>query len=654
MLLPLALLLACPPEQGLSTVKDDPDGRTDTDSGDDPDVDTGPVMNAEGEYCDGDDDDGDGRVDEGWPDADGNGRTDCLDATCPALAIGEGQAMALAEACATEGLEGYPLADAWTARAQWSLDSVPGMSTPLWSFSMPAVGDLDGDEAPEVVVVVTTDDLLDSRVVALDGATGAIRWTWSGALATGGVIVADVNADGAADVVAYDTSAQPVALGGDGRLLWRGNRAPSAPDYPLLSVADLDNDGTPEVIADDLVVSGRTGARRFSLDVPDTPDPYRMAAVGDVDGDGDQELALDGRLFDSDGTELWDSGLRGSYGMWAVLLDADDDGDAEIGFVGDEWTLLDERGRVLYSQPYGVAQPGPPCAGDFDGDGEAEVAWPAYDALVMYELDGTPVWSRWITDASGLAGCSGFDMDGDGALEVLFADEVAFRVLDGRTGATRISEESHRSGTVFEYPVPADIDGDGHAELLTTRNDFRGSGSAVVAWEHAGTGWTPGGATWAVHDFAITNVMPDGRVPARPIPSWQAYNVYRARVAVDALGPPDLVAAITDACVADCAYGPVKLAVQVGNQGGEAVPAGTWLSLYARATDGSRRWLGRWAMPAIPAQESLDGVEFPLRLDQVGSAGWEVVIDDDGTGVGQVEECDETNNAGTWADAFCP
>jgi hypothetical protein len=98
----------------------------------------------------------------------------------------------------------------------------------------------------------------------------------------------------------------------------------------------------------------------------------------------------------------------------------------------------------------------------------------------------------------------------------------------------------------------------------------------------------------------------------------------------------------------------VKLAVQVGNQGGEAVPAGTWLSLYALGTDGARRWLGRWAMPAIPAQSALDGVEFPLRLDQVGAAGWEVVIDDDGTGIGQVEECDEANNTGAWADAFCP
>jgi hypothetical protein len=244
-------------------------------------------------------------------------------------------------------------------------------------------------------------------------------------------------------------------------------------------------------------------------------------------------------------------------------------------------------------------------------------------------------------------------VDGDGALEVLYADEIAFRILDGRTGAARVEESSHRSGTVFEYPVPVDLDGDNHAEILTARNGFELRGAAVAAWEHAGAGWMPGGPSWGVHDFAITNLLPDGTVPRNPVPSWQAWNVYRARVAADALGAPDLVATLTDACVGDCAAGPFRIAVQVGNQGGTPVAAGAWLSVYARETDGSRRWLARFALPTIPALRSLPGVVIPLRADQVGSAGWEVVADDDGTGTGQVDECDETNNLGSWSDVAC-
>ncbi len=653
MLYALALLLGCPPDQGLNAIKDDDDGVADTASDTGPGIDTGPVLNADGEYCDGDDDDGDGQVDEGWPDEDGNGRVDCLDVSCPALAVGEEHPVALAEACSTGMLEGFPLDDPWNTRAQWSVSRVSGMLAPLWSFTMPAVGDLDGDGTSEVVIIVTDDALIDARVVALNGTDGTVRWTWPNALATGGVAIADVTGDGNADVVAYNEDGRPVALDARGRQIWASARAPSSADYPPITVADLEGDGAPEVLADDAVLNGATGARKFSLNVSATPDPYRMAAVGDVDGDGDQEIAFDGRLFDSDGTLLWDSGARGSYGMWPILIDADDDGDVEIGFVGDEWTLLDARGRVLFQQPYGVAQPGPPCAGDFDGDLTAEVAWPAYDALVMYELDGTPRWSAPITDASGLAGCSGYDLDGDGALEVLYADEVAFRILDGRTGNPRFADNDHTSGTVFEYPVPADIDGDGRGEIVTVRNDMD-DGPFVVAWEHDGDGWTPAGPTWAVHDFAITNVLPDGEVPARPLPSWEVYNVYRARVAVDALGPPDLVAAITDVCLADCAFGPVRLAIQVANQGGEAVAAGTWLSLYALETDGTRRWLGRFAMPVLPPLTAVAGFEVPLRVEDIGTAGWEAVIDDDGTGTGRVEECDEANNVGAWTDVTCP
>jgi hypothetical protein len=271
----------------------------------------------------------------------------------------------------------------------------------------------------------------------------------------------------------------------------------------------------------------------------------------------------------------------------------------------------------------------------------------------MYELDGTPVWSSSIVDQSGLAGCSGYDVDGDGALEVLYADEQSFRILDGRTGRQNFVNGSHRSGTVFEYPTVADIDHDGHAEIVISSNNYGGGWGAVTAFEHAGAGWPAAGSTWGVHDFAITNINANGSIPAHPEASWLVYNVYRARVASDTQSPPDLIAEITDACVADCTYGPIKLSVQVGNVGGENVPAGTYLSLYANE-GATRRWIGRWAMPAIPARQSLDGFEIQLRPEDLGAEGFIAVIDDDGTGNGVVEECDEDNNSDDWTDVSCP
>jgi len=63
---------------------------------------------------------------------------------------------------------------------------------------------------------------------------------------------------------------------------------------------------------------------------------------------------------------------------------------------------------------------------DFDGDGQAEIGWGENHSFYMYELDGTAQWTQTFQTTSSLAGCSGFDVDGDGAYEALFADEENF------------------------------------------------------------------------------------------------------------------------------------------------------------------------------------------------------------------------------------
>ena len=378
---------------------------------------------------------------------------------------------------------------------------------------------------------------------------------------------------------------------------------------------------------------------------------YAIAAVGDVDLDGDQEIAFAGKLFDSDGTELWDSGETGSYGFWPIIIQADSDPEAEIGFVGSQWTLWDADGTNIYRVRYGsTAQPGPPCAGDFDGDGEAEVAWGAYQTFVEYELDGSQVWSVSMDDTSGLAGCSGYDVDGDGALEILFADQSTFKIFDGSTGATNYSTSQHASGTAFEYPSVADIDHDGHAEILFVSNSVtRTAPHALTALEHGGDGWPAAGSTWAIHDFAITNINPDGSVPTSPDPYWNVYNVYRARVAADDPASADLVASITDVCVADCDYGPVELAWQVGNRGGGDAEAGAVLTVYA-VDAGSWRAIARETLPEVPAGTMLEGETEVLTPADIGTDGFAVEVD----AADAIAECDETDNTDEWADSMCP
>jgi hypothetical protein len=654
-LAPLLFLVACAVDNEF-TVKDDHAGG-DTGGTGEPPIDEDGDGEVD-EACNGVDDDGDGEIDEGFSDADGNGRADCLDNVCPELDAGAAGDIAIVEECTgTSGSGGGTVSDPWNVRTKWTFSAPAADATAVNSYAQPVIGnlddddgdgDIDADDSPEVVIVAFG---ARGYIVAIDGATGIEKWSYPNASMSGGVLIADIDSDGYPDVVGYEASGRPVALEGDGTRKWQAPRAPSSTSYPLVSVADLDGDGNPEVIADDLILNGEDGSVAFSLNA-DTSNPYRIAAVADMDLDGDQEIFLAGTAYDSDGSTLWTTRERGTYGFWPIVLQADSDPEAEIGFVGENWSLWDDDGTQLYSVRYGSsAQPGPPCAGDFDGDGETEVAWPAYQTLVMYEIDGTPVWSVPMNDTSGLAGCSGWDVDGDGALEVLFADEDSLTIFDGATGAERYTERQHRSGTVFEYPTVADIDDDEHAEILFVSN-YGAPWGVLKVIEHAGDGWPAAGSTWAVHDFAMTNVLPDGSVPASPDPYWTEFNVYRARVASDEPGTPDLVATITDVCLADCDFGPVQVSVQVSNQGGVGVDPGAVVSLYAN--DRPDRLVGTKVLPAIAPGRKLAGVTFELLPEDVGRDGFLAVIDDDGTGVGVIDECDESNNEDDYTDVECP
>jgi hypothetical protein len=79
----------------------------------------------------------------------------------------------------------------------------------------------------------------------------------------------------------------------------------------------------------------------------------------------------------------------------------------------------------------------------------------------------------------------------------------------------------------------------------------------------------------------VPNINPDGSVPASPTPSWQAYNVFRARPSVDTAAL-DLTAAFVDVCAASCEPGGlVEATVQLANLGGVDSSPDVSVALYA-------------------------------------------------------------------------
>jgi hypothetical protein len=67
--------------------------------------------------------------------------------------------------------------------------------------------------------------------------------------------------------------------------------------------------------------------------------------------------------------------------------------------------------------------------------------------------------------SSAQTGASIFDFDGDGRAEIVYADECFARIYDGETGKILFSS-LRPSGTQFEIPVVADVDGDQNTEIV--------------------------------------------------------------------------------------------------------------------------------------------------------------------------------------------
>jgi hypothetical protein len=286
---------------------------------------------------------------------------------------------------------------------------------------------------------------------------------------------------------------------------------------------------------------------------------------------------------------------------------------------------------------------------DFDGDGEVEIAIPANNTLSVWETNGTQNWGQAIQDSSGLCGCSGYDVDGDGAYEVLYADEVRFRIFDGATGTILYENTDHSSGTLWEYPVTADVDNDGSAEIVIASNGNPWMG--VTVFGHDGDGWAKSGPTWGTHDFAVTNLEPDGTVPSpAPLP-WQVYNVFRARPVVDNPGQADLVGFVHDYCITDCVDGPIYISYGVYNQGGWDAATGSPVSLYGLDGD---EWflLDTQSIGEVDAGMSVPGGVFEITPDQWIN-GIVISADDGGQGFGLVEECNEANNAHVYHEQIC-
>ncbi len=384
---------------------------------------------------------------------------------------------------------------------------------------------------------------------------------------SGGLAAGDIDADGSVDLVATTQNGGTIAFEKDGHVKWYQPSHPAGATTDHLagttpSIADLDNDGLPEIIQGRVVLNGEDGSLAWKGTAGTGTNGFMgpVSSTGDIDLDGELNVLAGSTAYDADGNVLWTFDFLGTTissancqasgfpcdGFTATgNFDADQEGEVVIAragviyFVNHDGTPMLEPTTMA---PVAIAIPvsscgknegGPPTVADFDGDGEAEVAVAGANYYVVVDLeclaDPLPAqcsdpgirWKVANQDCSSrVTGSSVFDFDGNNKAEVIYNDEIYFRIFDGTTGAvlTQIDNHSH---TRLEMPIIADVDNDGNAEIVFIENaSTGGSTQGIRIYADANDSWVPTRRIWNQHAYHVTNTSELGQIPANEPPNW--------------------------------------------------------------------------------------------------------------------------------------
>ncbi|MEM9696082.1 MAG: VCBS repeat-containing protein, partial [Myxococcota bacterium] len=236
-------------------------------------------------------------------------------------------------------------------------------------------------------------------------------------------------------------------------------------------------------------------------------------------------------------------------------------------------------------------------------------------------------WQRITQDgSSAVTGSSVFDFNGDGAAEVVYNDECHFRVYEGLGGEELFLEPSE-GRTRIEYPIVADVDNDGNAEIIfasSNESSFctntsqsancstnpadgnfeelvcpsfgepfgqscvgsdcsivppAGSGisnirdvfnNGIEVWGDPSDRWVSARRVWNQYSYHVTNISESGVVPRFEPNSWQPlgsrfYNTYRSQPRSFGVAP-DLTVDLIQLSSPDAACGQLSTTLTISVQ----------------------------------------------------------------------------------------
>ncbi len=553
-------------------------------------------------------------------------------------------------------------------------------------------GKITARDIPEIVFVTYADGAYssDSTLHAISIVNGQVveKFTVGSAAPNRQLAGGNIDAEPGNEIVFCNAAGTTTtAVDGSGNQVW------SVPTGRCTqpAIADLDGDGQPEVIVDSQVLDGKTGATEAVF----TPPMEGTFAVADVTGDGQLNIVSSTQIYDRTGAQLVDTGVVGhvhssAFASGPAVADLDRDGKPEIISIyfkthslavwqydasspGSFKTVragIDINGTLSPTLcPAGNAGSkwggGPVTVGDFDGDLFPDVAlaggvgYAVFNGKSLMDTTiadaGTFLWQKQTRDCSSAGtGSSLFDFNGDGKAEVIYSDEIAFRIYEGATGNI-LYETCNTSHTLNEYPVVADVDNDGKADIVIATNGRQFAcadgtrTSGIRVFGSANDDWVRTRRIWNQHAYQITNIEEDGTVPTQEPTNWTqpGLNNFRLnRQPGSEFAAPDAVVSLQVSC-ADR-----SLIATVRNLGEAALPPGVRVEFYSGTAPGGTK-LGEGvttvALGPVQAQHVvLQPASVPSAVQNGATPAYAVVSVPAGT-----VECREDNNTSDPAQANC-
>ncbi|MDR0659513.1 MAG: FG-GAP-like repeat-containing protein [Prevotellaceae bacterium] len=349
-----------------------------------------------------------------------------------------------------------------------------------------------------------------------------------------------------------------------------------------VAFADFNGDGYAEVYAGNKIFDAATGKllcyggsannRGFSANAVITD--LTMTIAANVYGDEKPELIAGNQVYEVNIVSRANPALNSMNAVRRVtppssfsddgltqVIDIDNDGTLDVVVQKRNPTTLanahllyiwsPDKEKVLTSTILTTANViGVPFMGDIDKDGKPEIVvitsnYPqsGTDHCFIHALkyDGTqtlqPFWKMKHADNSGQTGITLFDFNQDGKAELVYRDEQYLRILNGSgvddndndmivagtldiEAATRYKVKSI-SGTGYEYPVVADINNDGQAEIIVGGAESGDSQTNLLrvfkSADPTTAPWAPARKVWNQYAYNAVNVNEDLTIPRLPL-----------------------------------------------------------------------------------------------------------------------------------------